>query len=161
VIFKMSTHNPEKLEAEIHRVLRSIPDRKAPPGLEARVLAELGRRASLPWWRKSFAYWPSAMRVFFFVGSALAAALLVSGLMVVGRSAGAAQGLAGVEQPFAWLRVARDQVASIGLDVRHFVAAIPPLWLYGAIGTITVCYGALAAIGAVAYRALSFGRPNS
>jgi hypothetical protein len=155
----MSTHDPEKLEAALHQVLRSIPDRKAPAGLQSRVLAELSRRAALPWWRKSYAYWPAAIRAAFFILSAAAVALLVSGLFALLHTPTAAQGLAGVEQPFAWLRVAADYVGSTEASVRHVISLIPPLWLYGAIGTVAVSYASLAAIGAATYRALTFGRP--
>jgi hypothetical protein len=157
----MSTHDPEKLEAAIHRALRSAPDRKAPASLQGRVFAELNRRAALPWWRKSYAYWPAAIRGAFFLGSALAAALAVSGLIALLRNTGAAQDLAGVEQRFAWLGVARDYVLSARLSVQHVIALIPPLWFYGAIGTVVLCYVSLAAIGAATYRALTFGRQDS
>jgi len=154
----MNPNENDKLEASIHRVLRSVPDRKAPAGLEGRILAELGRRAALPWWHKSFAFWPAGMRAAFFVVSAVAAALVVSSLIVLGRSAGAQQLAGGVAQPFAWLTSARDLTYSINFNARRVIAAIPPLWLYGVVGTVAVCYGALAAIGAATYRALSFGR---
>lgn len=154
----MSTHDPEKLEAAIHRVLRSVPDRRAPAGFEARVLAELGRRASLPWWRRSFAHWPKAVRVAFFVGSALAAALVVSGVIVLARSSGAQALAGGVEARFSWLFLSREIAGSAYDRVRGLAAAVPSLWLYGAAGTIAVCYATLGAIGAATYRALSFAR---
>jgi len=157
----MSTNDPEKLEASIHRVLRSIPDRKAPASLEARVLAELSRRASLPWWRRSFAYWPSAARAGFFVGSALAAALIVSGIFVLLRSPAATELAGGVAARFSWFVLARDIVASANARLWLLIGAIPPIWLYGVIGTIAICYAALAAIGAATYRALSFARQTS
>ena len=149
----MSTNDPEKLEAAIHRVLRSVPDRKAPVGLEGRVLAELSRRAALPWWRKSFAHWPRAIRTTFFVGSALAAALLVSGLMVLARSSGELAG--SFSGRFGWLVLAREVYASAGDRIRLFIGGIPSVWLYGAAGIVAACYATLAAIGAVTYRALS------
>jgi hypothetical protein len=154
----MNIQDPDKLESAIHRVLRSVPDRKAPAGMEARILAELSRRAALPWWRKSYAYWPVAIRAAFFVGSAVAAALLVTGLITLGRSAGAHDLAGGVAQPFAWLGTARDVMSSMNTSIRGFIASIPPVWLYGVVGTIVFCYAALAAISAAAYRALSFGR---
>jgi hypothetical protein len=154
----MSTHDPEKLEAAIHRMLRSVPDRKAPAGFEARVLAELGRRASLPWWRRSFAHWPQAVRVAFFVGSALAAAVVVSGIIVLANTSGAQALAGGVEARFSWLLLAREVAGSAYDRIRGLVAAIPSLWLYGAAGTIAVCYAALGAIGAATYRALSSAR---
>lgn len=157
----MSTHDPEKLEAAIHRVLRSIPDRKAPAGLEARVLAELGRRASLPWWRRSYAFWPSSVRLMFFVGSAVAAALLVSGIILLVRSSGAHELAGGVESRFSWLFFAREIAASGYARVRGLIATVPAIWLYGAIGTIAMCYATLGAIGAATYRALTFSRQTS
>lgn len=134
-----------------------MPDRRAPSSLEARVLAELARRAALPWWRKSFAHWPAAVRALFFGGSAVAAAVLVSGLLLVVRHPGAV-GLAGVPEPFAWLRAARDFVASADSSVRLVFAAVPRAWIYGAAGLLAACYAALGAIGATAYRAISFAR---
>jgi hypothetical protein len=154
----MNPQDPNNLESAIHRVLRSVPDRKAPAGMELRILAEIGRRAALPWWRKSYAYWPAGIRAAFFVGSAVAAALLVSGLILLGRSTGAQDMAGGVAQPFAWLGSARDVIGSINTSIRQLIAAIPPIWLYGVVGTIAFCYVALAAISAAAYRALSFGR---
>ena len=50
--------NPDELERFIHQTLRALPDRKAPGTLEARVLAEVERRAAIPWWHKSWSYWP-------------------------------------------------------------------------------------------------------
>ena len=41
-----SHHDPEKLERAIHETLRALPPRRAPRTLEARVLAELERRAA-------------------------------------------------------------------------------------------------------------------
>ncbi len=156
----MNSNESEKLEAAIHRVLRSLPDRKAPTGLEGRVLAELSRRAALPWWKKSFAYWPSTVRACFFAGSAIAAGLVVTALIYAGQSRGAHELAGGVSNSIAWLFFARDLVATVSDKVRMLIAAIPPLWLYGVIGTIAVCYATLAAIGAATYRALSFARQN-
>jgi hypothetical protein len=154
----MNTNENEKLEAAIHRVLRSLPDRKAPAGLEGRVLAELSRRAALPWWRKSFVHWPAAVRAMFFVGSAVAAALLIAGVIFLGQSRGAHELAGGVASSFSWLIFARDMVATLNDKVRALIAAIPPIWLYGVVGTVAICYAALAAICAATYRTLSFAR---
>jgi hypothetical protein len=156
----MSTNDPEKLEASIHRLLRSLPDRKAPASLEARVLGELSRRAALPWWRKSYAYWPLAARASFVAASALAAALIVSGLFILLRSPGATAFASGVSQHFSWLVLSRELFAAASDRVRAVAAAIPPLWIYGAAGTIALCYATLAAICAATYRTLTFARQN-
>jgi len=154
----MNTNESDKLETAIHRVLRGLPDRKAPASLEGRVLAELSRRAALPWWRKSFAHWPSAVRISFFAGSAIAAAVVVTGLIYAGQSRGAHELAGGFSNSIAWLVFARDMAAKLSANVRMLIAAIPPLWFYGIIATVAVSYAALAAIGAATYRALSFAR---
>lgn len=154
----MSPQDQDKLETSIHRVLRGLPDRKAPFSLEGRVLAELGRLASLPWWRKSFAHWPAAVRAGFFLGGGLAAALVVAGAFLLGRSQGALEVTAGFSTAFAWLAVARDVVAGAAFKARSVAATVPPLWLYGGAATLALCYASVAAAGAAAYRALSVGR---
>jgi hypothetical protein len=151
----MNPQDQDQLEASIHRVLRALPDRKAPFSLEGRVLAELSRRASLPWWRKSFAHWPSAVRGCFFVLAAAAVALVVAGLFVLGRSPGAGEITSGIAASRAWLVIGRDVVAVAGFKVKAFLAAIPPLWLYGGTAVLGLCYAAVAAAGAATYRALS------
>jgi hypothetical protein len=154
----MSPNDTEKLEAAIHRALRSAPGRRAPASLEGRVLSELGRLSSLPWWRRSFAYWPLAARVVFFAGSAVAAAIVVNALVMVGLSTFAHDLAAGVGQRLAWIALARDVTTAIGDKARLVLGAVPALWLYGTAGAVALCYAVLAAIAAAAYRAFSFAR---
>jgi hypothetical protein len=154
----MNPQDHDKVEASIHRMLRKLPDRKAPSSLESRVMAELGRRASLPWWRKSFAHWPSAIRAGFFVGAGLAAALVVAGVFVLRQSPGAHEVTAGISTSYAWFALARDLVAAAGLRVKMLVATVPPLFLYGGAALLALCYAAVAAAGAATYRALLVGR---
>jgi len=151
----MNPQDQDKLEASIHRVLRSIPDRRAPSTLESRVLAELARRAALPWWRRSFAHWPSSVRGCFFVLAVVAAALVVAGLFVLGRSPGAGELASGIATSRAWLVIARDVVDAGGFKVKAFLAEIPALWLYGGGAVLALFYAAVAAAGAATYRALS------
>lgn len=157
----MSPDDTEKLEAAVHRALRAIPDRRAPASLEGRVLSELVRLSALPWWRRSFAYWPLAARVVFFAGSAVAAAIVVTALVQVGLSNGAHEFAAGIGQRLAWISLARDVAAAIGDKARLVIGAIPPAWLYGIVGGVALCYATLAAIGAAAYRAFSIARQPS
>jgi hypothetical protein len=57
--------NPEyerRLEAEIDRELKGLPELRAPATLAPRVLAAIERRASVPWYRQSWPMWPVAVR---------------------------------------------------------------------------------------------------
>src|SRR4051812_41007428 len=61
----MNPHDEQKLERLIHQTLREIPARRAPRSLEQRVMAELERRASQPWWKQSVVRWPMGPRIAF------------------------------------------------------------------------------------------------
>lgn len=142
-------------------MLRGLPNRKAPPGLEARVMAELSRRAALPWWRKSFAHWPSAIRICFLGLSVIAAALLVAGFVMFTRSPGALVLSGPVENVRGWFFLARDIALSARERAGSLVTSIPPLWLYGGIALAATSYATLAAFGAATYRVLNAERSTS
>ena len=63
-----------KLEALVHRELRSLPLHRAPASLAPRVLAALQTGAELAWWQRAWWQWPVAARV----SSALAALILLA-----------------------------------------------------------------------------------
>jgi hypothetical protein len=144
--------NPrDPLEARVHRTLRAQPLRRAPRSLEARVFAALARQAVLPWWHKSYAYWPAPMRAAFFVLSAIAAAALVAGLYFLSR--GASEQLASeVAGRFAWFNFAQETFAVISSRALSVWRAIPPLWLYGGVAALATAYATLLGVGAAAYR---------
>lgn len=161
MIFKMNDQDPNSQEARIGRLLRQLPDRRAPAGLEARVLAEIARRAALPWWRTSFTHWPAAARVSFYGISAIAAALLVDAIFVLGHSPEAHAVTGTVSHSFTWLALVRD-VAVMGRDrVLSIVSYIPAVWLYTIGAGLAVSYAALAGLGAATYRAFSNSTPNA
>jgi hypothetical protein len=151
----------DKLEAAVSRVLRRQTDRRAPAGLEARVLAEIARRAALPWWRTSFAHWPAAARYLFLALAVLAAALLGVGLFLLSRSAGAQTVQGGIDSSLAWLALGREVALAARDRAATLLASMPSLWLYGLCGAVGLSYVALGAVGAATYRAFTSGRQNS
>lgn len=149
----------DPFEAIVTRTLGAQPPRRAPRSLEGRVLAELSRRAALPWWHKSYAYWPTAVRGGFFVLSALAAAALIAGLFMISHGVAPLQladELADRVTGFAFAR----QLCTTAADTARVVwRAIPPLWLYGGAAFLAVTYATLVGVSAAAYRA--FFAPRS
>jgi hypothetical protein len=142
----------EQLERLVQRSLDGIPDRRAPRSLEGRVFAELQRRASLPWWRKSYAYWPAPARGAFFVASAVFAAIAVAVLFNLVRGTGAS-GLAGtVSQRLGWLTLAQNLSNVAWQTGATILRSIPPLWLFGSLGLLAACYATVIGVGATAYR---------
>jgi len=151
-------HSPEELEKFIHQSLRSLPDRRAPGTLEARVLAAIQARASLPWWKQSFAQWPMAARCVFLL---LSGGLVKVALMVTVWVMGGFERAAFVEAfstQFAWLERINSLVASCTESVALVFHSIPAVWLYGGIACFAGLYLTLFGIGATAYRMLYTNR---
>ncbi len=151
--------NPQKnLEHAIHRTLRALPARRAPVSLEQRVLAEIARRAALPWWSKSFVHWPMGARLGFAVVCAGIVKLLLMGSVWAAGGFDAGEFRAAFAQPFAWLEAGRAllQACTGLLDIIH--RNIPPLWLYGGLAVVATAYATLLGLGAAAYRALTLQR---
>lgn len=147
----------EKLERAIHQTLRALPPRRAPRTLQSRVLAELERRAALPWWRQSFTHWPLAARAAFLL---LSAAVVKVTLLASGWVSGEVESTA-VTSAFStpeWLQatlaVGRS-FADFGSVIFH---SIPSVWLYGTVAFAAVMYATLVGLGAAAYRTLYAGR---
>lgn len=134
--------SPEELESQMHRMLRGLPDRQAPSGFEARVMAELARRAVLPWWKRSYAAWPAPARLLFFVTSALAAAVLVVG---AGRA---------LRVVVTWIAGGNDLVSDLSGAVTSLYHQVPTLWMYGILGALGLAYLLLVSAGSVLYRNL-------
>lgn len=68
----MATVPDPKLEADLHRKLRALPDRPAPATLAPRVLAAIHARARA-WWRSAWWHWPPLAKA-----ASLTLALLVA-----------------------------------------------------------------------------------
>jgi hypothetical protein len=145
---------PEELERFIHRELRSLPARKAPRGLESRVMAALEHRATVAWYYRSWSYWPAAVRAAFLAvatgvaGAAVTAfSLMWQGIDVgsVAREAGSRfEGFTRLFNLGVWIVDFTTQV----------VGSIPPLWFYGGLATFVALYATFFGLGAAAYRTL-------
>jgi hypothetical protein len=59
----MSLDHEKRLEIEVGRVLKDLPDLEAPSSLLGQVISRLEERANLPWYRRSWQTWPAPLRV--------------------------------------------------------------------------------------------------
>ena len=147
-------HSPEDLEKFIHSTLRALPARQAPRSLEARVHAAIAARAALPWWKQSFASWPIAARVAFFVASAGVAKLAIMGVVWAMAGFDGAQFANAFSTQFAWIQTTSDLVDRVGDFCGVLYRSIPPLWLYGGLAFVALMYATLLGLGTAAYRML-------
>jgi len=147
-------HSPEDLEKFIHQTLRALPARRAPHSLESRVRAAIEARAALPWWQQSFARWPLAARVAFFIGSAGVAKVALMAAVWVMAGFDGAQLANAFSTQVSWFQTASGVVNGLGDFCSMLFRNIPPLWLYGGLAFVAVMYAALFGLGAAAYRTL-------
>jgi hypothetical protein len=151
----MNPPRPEDLEKFIHRTLRALPPRSAPPTLELKVMTEIVRRKTQRPRRFGWADGASTLRI----------ALVIL-------SIGAGVGLCALfwvpwsQSAHSWLPAefgARiERIALLGGSVIDAFGAvfrsIPTLWFYGALAAIALLYSALFGLGASAYRVLASQR---
>jgi len=139
----MSGHLPEedRLEQLLGDTMRGLPARPAPRTLESRVLGELARRVSQPWWRRSFGHWPAFARV----GWVTACGALI-GITLLGGPWTAVMG--------SWIRQAAAMTGTVGNLGASLVDAIPATWLLPGLAAAAVLYAFLFGLGAAAYRLL-------
>lgn len=153
-----SERDPQSaLEHQVNELLRSLPLRRAPEHLSARVLEQLARRAAAPWWRRSFWHWPWLMRSVF-----LAACLVLIGISLLGTAgvpahvpalAGALGGMQ-LHAP-GWVgHLAAGPHAALAL-LSALVRALPAAWLEAIAVIAGAAYVLLFGLGAAAYRLLT------
>lgn len=148
-----NTPDHQSLERFADAVLRDLPPRRAPASLEARVLAELERRAARPWWQSSYRDWPALVRILFLAACVALGSLAVRATeWLFGRSAST---LSGIESDLSPAAASVKATASAFSFIAH---NIPSIWIYGAIAVMAVMYVVLFGIGAAAYRTLYANR---
>jgi len=150
----MARLTPEELEQKIHAVLRDQPVRKAPLSLEARVLGEIARRESLPWWHQSYAYWPNPVKLAFLVlATGLAGSMLLYSMHWIGvMSAESFQQITDpVSGAFNTLRAASSAlIALVNTNLPEFSST----YVYAALALLGGAYAVMLGLGATAYRIL-------
>lgn len=155
-----SPDHHEKLERALHQTLRTLPPRRAPRTLESRVLAELERRAALPWWRQSYAKWPLPARALFLlasVGLIKVTIMLVVWVMVGLDSAAYSEA---ISTRFAWVDTSLALGRSLMESCQLVFHRIPTYWLYASVGFVATMYFTLFGLGAAAYRTLYASQEN-
>jgi len=143
-----------QLERLVDRACRNQPALQAPATLAARVLQEIARREALPWWRRSFAGWPPAVRAAFTVACLLlVGSLFTPPLARIATTAG---------EPVAWLHQAGASAALLNTVFSHvggdLARSVAPHWLYSTALGIGGLYLLLAGLCATTYRTLYVSR---
>ena len=141
----------EQLEHLANKALRDQPLLRAPISLESKVLAEIVRRATAPWWQNSFAQWPMAARVVFLVMSVGFVKLGLEAVSLVIDPLDPAARSAALFAEVSWIHAL---FATVGAVFR----GLPTLWVYGGVAVLAALYVMLFGMSAAAYRTLYASR---
>lgn len=150
----VSARSPEQLQQLVHRELRSLPLRRAPRTLESRVLAAIEQRAMIPWYHKSWSYWPAAIRAAFLaVSTGVTGALVAAFYLGVNRVDTSAVAAQASERLGLFTKAFHAAEWAAGFCSQMF-SSIPSLWLYGGLAVVAALYATFFGLGAAAYRTL-------
>jgi hypothetical protein len=151
----MRTNPESELEQAIDRELRRLPEISAPGSLMPRVLQAIARRKQLPWWQRSYTFWPWPARLVFLSFSSGLAALML--YFTWGLSLGVTFSALANEaaEVMAALDITRDVVLALGSAAVTLArsAGSSLLWVLG--GLATACYLTTLGLGTFAYRLAS------
>ena len=142
---------PEQIERFVDKALRDQPLRRAPSDLENKVMAAIAQGAVTPWWRSSFAHWPTAARVLFLVVSIVLVKLGVDATQIVIGPLDPAARSAALFAEVAWIHAL---FVSIGAVLR----SLPSWWIYCGVTVLGALYLMLFGVSAAAYRTLYASR---
>jgi hypothetical protein len=134
--------------------LRQLQDRPAPAGFGIQVLAEIRRRANLPWYQRPWTHWPAPQQWF----SALVFAALIIGVFKVGiplLQDTAAETAYGQRATLAFNSV--SALKSVGINLvraaRLSLEQVSTTHITLALGSIIAAWLSTVGLGAVCWRA--------
>ncbi|GAB1488334.1 hypothetical protein MASR2M8_07790 [Opitutaceae bacterium] len=153
----MDRPTPEEIEQRLHQALRGLPSRRAPSSLEQRVLAAIAERQARPWWHQSYAYWPTPVRMLFFVLSAALAAVVVGAAAALLPGVGATAGQP-VEATLGWFAQVRATGATLADVGARLLPVVSSTWIYVGLAVFASLYATLIGLGAAAYRVFWLNR---
>ncbi len=148
---QMSSEYEKRLEKEIDRELKSLPELQAPRALVPRVMRSIEQQTRVPWYRQSWQMWPVALRaasliilLAFFAGICVAGWELRQTAIVAGAGHEAAGWIAGLSAIWNVLSVLLGAVAlmakhlGIGFMVACVVAVAIAYAMCFGLGTVYV-----------------------
>ncbi|MGH8143375.1 MAG: hypothetical protein ACREU2_12770 [Steroidobacteraceae bacterium] len=144
----------DSLERLVTRVLRAQPLLRAPASLETRILAQLDRQASRPWWWRGFDGWPLAGRLLMVaVCCTCVAAVWIFSIPLWARLTAAAAHPDFGGAAASVLETGRV-ICALGSLAAHLLRTIPREWLLGGLIATGTLYAILFALVAIGYSLL-------
>ena len=146
-----------RLEAEVDRRLKALPELAAPASLSTRVMAMIVQRANLPWYRQSWPAWPVPVRILTLaISLALFGTLCFAG-WEASQLPSVANGLAKVSSVSSVVGAVWNALSLLLEALLLGIEHLGTWFVLGCLGIITVAYGTCVGLGSV-YLKLAFAR---
>lgn len=155
----MNSEHEQHWVRQIDRALKALPDLQAPATLTPRVMALLARRETLPWYRRSWEFWPPALRF-------VSLALMIGGFgglcfaaWQVTQVAGYSTVMEEVGQRFAWLALAWKTLLVLASAVAVVAKQLGTPFIAACCLAVGIGYAICVGLGTVCVR-LALARTN-
>jgi len=148
----MYSEHDKQLEQQVDRALKALPDLAAPSTLAPRVMAILAARRELPWYRRSWEFWPPAVK-------ALSLAIMIGGFGALcfaawqlTQAAGYTVALEELGQRFAWLVTAWKTVLVLASAIAVVVKQLGTPFIAACCLALGVGYAICVGLGTICVR---------
>lgn len=148
----MNSDYEKNLEARIDRALKALPELSAPPTLSARVMAAIGQRSAVPWYRQSWEMWPMPVRI----GAMAVLIAMFSGLCLASwqltRAAGMTAAAQEVGRLFSGVAVLWKAVAVLLNAALVICKHLGTTFIVAGLAAMAFAYASCVGLGTVIYR---------
>jgi hypothetical protein len=148
----MTDNHEQHLEGLIRRELSRLPLVPAPPTLVHRVMLAVHERARQPWWRRSWATWPIAVRVLFLFCALGIACVGLLGLVQLNAGLPLAHIADQAAQSLGFLRPIWDVCVALAGALALVARAVSPWLVWSLALTLGVVYLASVGLGTLCCR---------
>lgn len=153
----MNPDYEKKLEAQVDRALRGLPDLAAPPSLASRVMRQIQASRRTPWYQRSWQTWPRTLQTLSFAILFAGFAALCVLAWELPHSSLFMSGTHQVGAWFSWLGTLWNAltvlVGGVGLVLKHLSLGILAAGLFSLALGYLLCIG----LGTVYFRLASQG----
>jgi hypothetical protein len=148
----MANERERQLEELIHREFRRLPAVPAPATLVHRVMLTVHERARQPWWRRSWAGWPTPVRLLFLVGATAFACVCMFSLVYLGGEVSLASVMTEAGDQVSFLRPVWEVAAALAGALVWLARAASPVLVWSVILTLGAIYLTSVGLGTLCYR---------
>ena len=151
-LLEMKPDSQQRLESQVDRLLKRLPEVSAPRTLMPRVLAAVRARAALPWYRQSWQAWPMPLQVATIVVLVASFGGFFFATWELSRAAGYAVIRQEIVGMFSGLTVIGNVLGVLISALRLVVEKLGTVFIFGCLAAAALAYSIFIGLGTVYLR---------